>query len=659
MLRKIRTIKAILTQYGLSDTLWRLRYNRRKKAGHFSKHCPAFRWSEKSLSDYFNTEGPQSAGDIREYLKKRDGNFLFSPGQFPQVPLEWRTEAIHRADAIIERGEFTYFFCRNQRGGLGYPEVDWFKNPFTGQRDAQLVHWSLREDFDPKRGDIKYIWEPGRFSWVYDLVRAFAATREDKYPEAFWQLLESWMKANEPMIGPGWQCGQETAIKIMGICFGLQAFLNSPASTEDRLEQALLLLAICADRIESNIEYARRQRSNHSSTEAIGLFIAAIFLPHLKKAETFLRISKHHLLIDTENHFKEDGSYFQHSMNYQRMTMHCFLWYLSLARKNGIEIPQTIFSKMQKAWNFLYQLQDETGRVPNYGSNDGALLCPWSHCDYLDYRPMLSAMYFALEGKRIYPEGAWNEESLWFFGDDFPKASFAENIPSRKSCQFSLGGYYSLRRRNSWAMMRCHTYASRPAQADQLHVDLWWNGINLLRDTGTFSYYDPEKKRNLKYISTAMQNTIEIDGESQMIKGPRFYWASLSKGKCYRANDTVIEGEHDGYARLGVRHKRRLESVDEKNWRINDTLLGKGSHTGILRWHFPYYPAYLEDNRLILESPGGQIIMQISADVPIQMKLQDEEESLYYGQLSPAKVLEVLFTSPMPVNMETFISLPD
>ncbi len=660
MLEKLRTIRAILTQYGLADSIWRLRYNRRKRRGYFAKNFPPFSWPDKSLSDYFNSDGPGSAGEVREYLKNTAGRFLFAPGKFPQASADWRSGASERADGILERGEFEYFSCPAQHGKLGYPEVDWFKNPFTEQRDSQAVHWSLRGDFDPNRGDIKFIWEPSRFAWIYDLVRAFAATGDERYPEAFWLLLESWMDANPPMIGPGWHCGQETAIKVMGICFGLWAFLDHPASSDERLEKALLMLAFCGDRIESNVEYARRQRSNHSSTEAVGLFIVATMLPQLKKAQKFMQIAQHDLLHDAKNHFGPDGSYLQNSMNYQRMTMHCFLWYLALSKKNNIDVPPVITEKLRKAWNFLYQLQDETGRVPNYGSNDGAMLCPWSSCEYLDYRPMLGAMRFALETDRVYPPGPWDEEASWFF-DDFSKTvSAAPDPPQRKSCHFNAGGYYSIRGKNSWAMMRCHTYKYRPAQADQLHLDLWWRGINLLRDTGTFAYYDPKEQRNLKFISTAMHNTVEIDSQSQMTKGPRFYWTRLSNGKCFRAEERVIEAEHDGYKRLGVIHKRNVELVDETRWRICDFLKSSGSHSGVLRWFLPAkFSARLEDNKLILETPHGKVVLQITADVPIELELTPQQESLYYGQLSPLQLLEVSFTVKMPVKLETLVQLPN
>ena len=45
-------------------------------------------------------------------------------------------------------------------------------------------------------------------------------------------------------------------------------------------------------------------------------------------------------------------------------------------------------------------MQDEnSGKVPNYGANDGALVFPLSTCGYLDYRPQLNAINYIINGK--------------------------------------------------------------------------------------------------------------------------------------------------------------------------------------------------------------------------------------------------------------------
>ena len=80
--------------------------------------------------------------------------------------------------------------------------------------------------FSPETGDLKFIWEPGRFASAYNLARAYWAIGDDSYAETFWQLIESWEQSNPPNHGAHWKCGQETSLRIMAWCFALYAFAD-------------------------------------------------------------------------------------------------------------------------------------------------------------------------------------------------------------------------------------------------------------------------------------------------------------------------------------------------------------------------------------------------------------------------------------------------
>jgi len=63
--------------------------------------------------------------------------------------------------------------------------------------------------------------------------------------------------------------------------------------------------------------------------------------------------------------------------------------------------------------NFLYQIQDEnSGKVPYYGQNDGALILPLNNCDYQDFRPVIQAVHYLSDNFRCYKDGEWNEDLL-------------------------------------------------------------------------------------------------------------------------------------------------------------------------------------------------------------------------------------------------------
>jgi hypothetical protein len=181
-------------------------------------------------------------------------------------------------------------------------------------------------------------------------------------------------------------------------------------------------------------------------------------------------------------------------------------------------------------------------------------------------------------------KGAWDEASIWLSGQS--------GKPAASASAYSVSvntGFHRVGTKNSWVLIRAGRYTRRPFQADQLHVDLWWRGINLARDAGTY-LYNGEAPWNNGLAGTAVHNTVMVDGKDQMRRAGRFLWLDWAQasGKVFSngAKDcpNAFEGEHDGYRNLGVKHRRRVECVSEDGWIIVDDLQGAGQHELRLHW---------------------------------------------------------------------------
>src|SRR5262249_21374536 len=112
-----------------------------------------------------------------------------------------------------------------------------------------------------------------------------------------------------------------------------------------------------------------------------------------------------------------DGGYVQHSFNYQRLMLDAYTWCLRLGELNG-ERLNGVTEKVASSSDLLMQIADASGHVPNYGSNDGALLLPLSDLDFNDHRQVLQASGYAARRQRSLPKGAWDEALLWLFGPE-------------------------------------------------------------------------------------------------------------------------------------------------------------------------------------------------------------------------------------------------
>ncbi|MDZ7696582.1 MAG: heparinase II/III family protein [Deltaproteobacteria bacterium] len=321
----------------------------------------------------------------------------------------------------------------------GFP-LDWHRNAFTGQVAPRDLHWSEISDFE--YGDIKLIWEPSRFGFVYDLVRAYWRTGDEKYAQAFWRLVEDWGENNPPNCGVNWKCGQEISFRVMAWCFGLYGFGRAAATHAGRVVALAEMIAVSAERIEGNIGYALNQRNNHGISEALGLWTVGVLFPELRKAVRWREKGRRFLEEQARSLIYEDGSFSQHSLNYHRLMLHDYLWALRLGDLNGQSLSDELKDRVQLAGEFLYQLQDEeTGQVPCYGQNDGALILPLNNCHCRDFRPVIGAVHYYFSGERLFEHGPWDEDLLWLFGPDALSASVKEK--PRQDLKATEGGYYT------------------------------------------------------------------------------------------------------------------------------------------------------------------------------------------------------------------------
>ncbi len=668
MTERIKRCRVLIQQYGLRRCLFRLTHDLKRNCGILKRKFPAWQWDQRPLAYWLGGDAPSGAAEYRSFREKSAVKFFFPLGQPPKPRAEWVSDAIGEADALME-GRMRYFF--NEVASVGYPDINWHRNPFTGQQTSAQQHWCDRGDFDESVGDIKFIWEPSRFGWAYALARAYAADRDDKYAEAFWQLLESWMVANPPQMGPNWQCGQEIAIRSLACIFAMHVLWDSPATTDERVARLVTLLAGSAERIAGNINYARAQMGNHAVSEAAGLYTIGLLFPELENAERWRELGHRVLEDEARQHNWSDGSYTQHSMNYQRLMLHNYLWCLRLGEMNGQTFSDLTMERLKKSYEFLYQLQDsETGGVPNYGPNDGANILPLDSCDYLDYRPIIESMHYLFHHEQLYQEGPWQEDLLWLFGHEAMKSDVRSD--ERVSSDFLAGGYFTLRGRRSWAMTRCHTYRNRPNQADMLHMDLWWRGINVLRDSGSYIYFDPDEHWNMYFLSTSAHNTVVVGNVDQMIKGPRFRWFSLVEsrfiGHVQHGQIELWQGEHYGYGRLPCKatHRRTICRIGNDYWLIVDDIIGHGQADVRLFWHLADFPCRLEDKTVKMDANGDEVRLFVDSssrnmDVRLERGLDNQRrmgwQSLYYGQRTSAPTTCASVDDILPVRFVTLVSL--
>lgn len=110
----------------------------------------------------------------------------------------------------------------------------------------------------------------------------------------------------------------------------------------------------------------------------------------------------------------------------------------------------------------------------------------------------------------------------------------------------------------SFVLMKDSKFKFRPSQSDALHVDFWINGVNFLRDGGTYSYNTLATEVLNYYSSCKGHNTIEFDGRDQMPRISRFLFAICWDAKDIRwiPNESSFLPKYEDYQ--GVSHQRTV-----------------------------------------------------------------------------------------------------
>ena len=537
--------------------------------------------------------------------------------------------------------------CRGRVRLFGGPPVALELKPA-----GKLCHWT---EYERGRAqvqgvqDVKWIWETGRFGWVYPLGRAYCLTGDDRYAESFWQFTQSFLMANPLNLGPHWISAQEAAIRLLGLVFGLQAFAQSPHSTPERLSCLRYSIRQHARRITASLFYAQAQNNNHLLLEALGLLTAAAVLPGDAHTDRWRKAGWRLFHQGVRSQIAPDGAYIQHSTNYHRLMLQAALWARRLAFISGVQFPPSTCSRLAAAASWLLKMVDlDSGRVPNLGPNDGAYILPFTSCPFADFRPVVQAACVAFLGEKPFPPGMWDEMQMWLVGRDGDWDESCAGGPACKqepSLESSMGRQnpsgdrepssvlseektpHILRGKKSWGYFRAVRFTSRPGHADQLHLDLWWKGVNMACDAGAYLYNaDPPWNNSLRH--NQVHNTVTVNGEEAMTSAGRFLYLDWPQARIIFAGNALdaktrrICAEHDGYRRFNVRHRREVSVDAQDQWEIIDDLLPikerKEMDTRItarLHWLLPDFAWKIAEDfgkaELVLESPKGKVNLEV------------------------------------------------
>ncbi len=573
--------------------------------------------------------------------------------------------------------------------------TDWQLDPVHGRRFAG---WAPSHQLPELPGaDIKATWALGRGDqWVALGCGALAdPARADRFADAYVASVRDFVAQNPVGHGAQWACPMEAALRA--VCLGQAHALlaGRPAVAEGGYAIAVVRLAVATGRfVAARLEDLQAVPNNHLAADFVGLLACAALVPEWPEAARWRALGKAGLVRQLAAQTHEDGTTFEGSVPYHRLAVEIFTVGALLARRARAPLSGEFWRRLAAMYAASRALLASTGELPQIGDDDSGRVLAFVERAALDgaYLLPLGAAMTGDPALRARPGARDAEEVLWLFGPSgVERLCRAPPGPAPLSASFPGGGFHVLRRGGIEVALSC----GRNGQAgigghshnDKLAFELRLGGRLAICDPGSPSYTaDPQLRDSFR--STRAHATLVVDGEEQAPIPPGRPFA-LPDGA--RASCLVLEsaprwerfvGEHHGYARVGLVHRREVLLLDGALVVI-DRLRGAGAHGVELRFPFPFPDARLrpmrpvERERLTALGAGAAALFAVRQDVrhvveigplaaplallvvasaaPLEARLERATYSPGYAQLVPASAAAFAGRLTCPATLWTAI----
>jgi heparinase II/III-like protein len=529
--------------------------------------------------------------------------------------------------------------------------------------------------------DVKIPWDLSRLQFLPVLGKAWRLSGEERYRMAAKELLSDWIEKNPPGAGINWTIAMEAALRAISICLFLDLLTPQPGDQNElwwrrvttSLWQHLLF-------IEAHNEFSYFVRGNHYLSNLVGLFCLASFLrgPGIEKRKLSYRtLLEHEMLLQVY----EDGGGYEASTGYHLLNLQMFTTGFLLMRCQGIEANPKFSGRLRGMYRFLAALSSRGGRVPHLGDCDDGrielmvddleqMLSPNSNDRY-----SLRVSGILGVGEALFQEtyGGNEGDAAWY--GPFPAS--AQQRQKDATCRgwvvfpdsgLAVGKEGPLKvvflaMPNGIMGKGTHTHN------DKLSVIVTLDGEEVFSDSGTGCYTRDVQIRN-QFRSTSAHNTVQIDGEEQnrFSNSPESVFSigddahATPIAREETPESLMLWASHDGYARLDVRHTRKVKLGSVPLLTMEDCLTGSGPHSFELRFHLhrQWRVKVLQGTgtevKCFIEGAHSAVELTSRAVVNLQCACIPGRTSTAYGLLVDAQTISVRGSFEGMLNLVSCLS---
>ncbi|WP_418626572.1 heparinase II/III family protein [Anaerosinus sp.] len=308
----------------------------------------------------------------------------------------------------VTKSNFTYAKQIWQQVDTGYIPIDWQLDFKSGYKWSSLT-WYMNIIYGKKLGvDIKVPWELSRMQHLVMLARAYGLSnplKKDNYKREFRNQILDFIAMNPPRYGVNWRCTMDVGIRVSNWLMAYDIFRSFGAVFDDEFEQIFARSVYDHGiHIVNNLEYTPNLRSNHYLSDIAGLLFIAYHLPVGDVTNTWLAFAIQELISEMKHEFHEDGTNFEASTSYHRLSTEIMVYSsllclnLSEERRNFLKkynykmhkvkpvlrslkeqeysldnsniFPEWYWEKLKGALGFTKNLLKDNNEIPQIGDND-------------------------------------------------------------------------------------------------------------------------------------------------------------------------------------------------------------------------------------------------------------------------------------------------
>ncbi len=254
------------------------------------------------------------------------GSWRYGPG--PALGNDWRTAVAAQAwPGNRARASALLALITDP----AYQPIDWQVDFKSGYRWSPR-HWGPSSPYGHRPGvDIKLPWELARLRHLPHLALAFAHDHDPALPAEFRHQVLDFLAANPPGWGVNWACAMDVAIRAATILLARDLFLAAGAVFDDGFEDAATAAMRAHGRfILGHLEWSETHRGNHYLADICGLAFIAAYLPGDDETDLWLALAIHAVATEIPRQFAEDGSNFEASTAYHRLSAEMALFTTAL-----------------------------------------------------------------------------------------------------------------------------------------------------------------------------------------------------------------------------------------------------------------------------------------------------------------------------------------